>query len=260
MDVAIGYHRSAAAGAPDRARAREPRRPRGRLPRRPGRRRPRRRRSCAQAVRRWAASTCSSTARPSSSARRSRRRPPPSTTVSSNVNLRSVVLLLPGSGRESCAPGGHIVNIGDVGATRAWPGYIPYTVVEGGRAALTRGLAVALRARGIAVNCVAPGTVLRPPGFSHARWKARDARPRGPPRGRRASRPVLRDLPVLRHRSGAERRRRRDFVIRQDAQRLRPASGYRGTSHRPQGSPRATANRMNGFWRFSSPIVEEGPP
>jgi NAD(P)-dependent dehydrogenase (short-subunit alcohol dehydrogenase family) len=55
---------------------------------------------------------------------------------------------------------------------RAWPGYIPYTVSKAGVHALTRGLAVALRPRGIAVNCVAPGAVLRPPGFSHARWKA----------------------------------------------------------------------------------------
>jgi NAD(P)-dependent dehydrogenase (short-subunit alcohol dehydrogenase family) len=68
--------------------------------------------------------------------------------------------------------GGHIVNIGDVGADRGWPGYIPYTVSKAGVVALTRGLAVALRAQGIAVNCVAPGAVLRPVGFSLARWKA----------------------------------------------------------------------------------------
>ena len=68
--------------------------------------------------------------------------------------------------------GGHIVNIGDVGAERAWPGYIPYTISKAGVAALTRSLAVALHARGIAVNCVAPGAVLRPAGFSRARWNA----------------------------------------------------------------------------------------
>lgn len=68
--------------------------------------------------------------------------------------------------------GGHIVNIGDVGADRGWPGYIPYVVSKAGIAALTRGLASALRSHGIAVNCVAPGAVLRPSGFPLARWKA----------------------------------------------------------------------------------------
>ena len=65
---------------------------------------------------------------------------------------------------------GHIVNVGDAGATGAWPGYIPYTVSKAGVVALTRALATALRDRSIAVNCVAPGAVLRPPGFSRARW------------------------------------------------------------------------------------------
>ena len=68
--------------------------------------------------------------------------------------------------------GGHIVNLGEAGADRGWPGYIPYTVSKAGIAALTRGLAVALRPQRIAVNCVAPGTVLRPVGFSRARWTA----------------------------------------------------------------------------------------
>ena len=68
--------------------------------------------------------------------------------------------------------GGHIVNIGDVGAGRGWPNYIPYTISKAGIVALTRGLAVALRPRGVAVNCVAPGAVLRPVGFPVARWKA----------------------------------------------------------------------------------------
>ena len=57
------------------------------------------------------------------------------------------------------------------GATKAWPGYIPYTLSKAGISALTRGLATALQPLGIAVNCVAPGAVLRPPGFPRARWK-----------------------------------------------------------------------------------------
>jgi NAD(P)-dependent dehydrogenase (short-subunit alcohol dehydrogenase family) len=67
--------------------------------------------------------------------------------------------------------GGHIVNIGDAGADRAWPSYIPYHVSKAGVAALTRGLAAALRPRRIAVNCVAPGAVLRPVRFPRARWQ-----------------------------------------------------------------------------------------
>jgi NAD(P)-dependent dehydrogenase (short-subunit alcohol dehydrogenase family) len=65
---------------------------------------------------------------------------------------------------------GHIVNIGDAGGNRVWPGYIPYALSKAGVAALTRSLAVALAPR-IAVNCVAPGAVLRPPGFPLARWR-----------------------------------------------------------------------------------------
>ena len=88
-----------------------------------------------------------------------------------DVNLRGVFFACQAA--ASAMPrGGHIVNIGDVGAELGWPSYIPYTISKAGVAALTRGLAVALRPRGIAINCVAPGTVLRPVGFPLARWKA----------------------------------------------------------------------------------------
>jgi pteridine reductase len=66
--------------------------------------------------------------------------------------------------------GGHIVNIADVGAGAAWPGYLAYTASKAGVIALTRGLAAALATQGIAVNGVSPGRVLRPAGFSPARW------------------------------------------------------------------------------------------
>ena len=88
-----------------------------------------------------------------------------------DVNLRGVFFACQAA--ASAMPrGGHIVNIGDVGAERGWPSYIPYTISKAGVAALTRGLAIALRPRGIAVNCVAPGAVLRPVGFPLSRWKA----------------------------------------------------------------------------------------
>jgi pteridine reductase len=60
--------------------------------------------------------------------------------------------------------GGRIVNIADVGAVRAWPGYIPYGLSKAGIVMLTKGLAAAL-APGIQVNAVAPGVVLLPEGF-----------------------------------------------------------------------------------------------
>ena len=71
---------------------------------------------------------------------------------------------------EVMPDGGHIVNIADAGADARWPGYLAYAVSKAGVIALTRGLAAALTPRGIAVNCVAPGRVLRPTGFSRARW------------------------------------------------------------------------------------------
>ena len=86
-------------------------------------------------------------------------------------NLRGAFFCSQAAARIMRRRRGWIVNIGDVGANRAWPGYIPYTLSKAGIAALTRGLAAALRRRRIAVNCVAPGAVLRPPGFPLARWK-----------------------------------------------------------------------------------------
>jgi NAD(P)-dependent dehydrogenase (short-subunit alcohol dehydrogenase family) len=88
-----------------------------------------------------------------------------------DVNLRGVFFCSQAAAM-AMRRGGHIVNIGDVGADRAWPGYVPYIASKAGVAALTRGLAAALRPRGVAVNCVAPGAVLRPVGFPIARWRA----------------------------------------------------------------------------------------
>lgn len=89
-----------------------------------------------------------------------------------DVNLRGTFFCCQRAAEAMESRGGHIVNIADVGAERAWPGYLPYTLSKAGVVALTRGLAAALRGQGIAVNCVAPGAVLRPAGFSPARWRA----------------------------------------------------------------------------------------
>jgi NAD(P)-dependent dehydrogenase (short-subunit alcohol dehydrogenase family) len=83
------------------------------------------------------------------------------------LNLRGAFFCAQAAARRMGA--GHIINIGDAGSDRAWPAHIPYTLSKAGIAVLTRGLAVALRPR-IAVNCVAPGAVLRPPHFRRARW------------------------------------------------------------------------------------------
>ncbi len=85
------------------------------------------------------------------------------------VNVRAPFLCAQAAA-DVMADGGHIVNISDAGADDGWPGYLAYSASKAGVVALTRGLARALASRRIAVNCVAPGRVLRPAGFSHARW------------------------------------------------------------------------------------------
>src|SRR5437867_5742917 len=87
-----------------------------------------------------------------------------------DLNLRGAFFCSQAAARVMRRRGGHIVNIGDGGAARARPDYIPYALSKGGIATLTPGLAAALRSRGIAVNCVAPGTVLRPASSPRARW------------------------------------------------------------------------------------------
>jgi NAD(P)-dependent dehydrogenase (short-subunit alcohol dehydrogenase family) len=98
-----------------------------------------------------------------------------------DVNLKSAFFCSQAAARVMRPRGGHIVNIGDAAADRPWPNYLPYALAKAGIAALTRGLAAALRPGQIAVNCVAPGAVLRPPGFSRARWAALTRRHRGQP-------------------------------------------------------------------------------
>jgi NAD(P)-dependent dehydrogenase (short-subunit alcohol dehydrogenase family) len=67
--------------------------------------------------------------------------------------------------------GGHIVNIGDVMVDLARAGWVPYMLSKAGIVALTRGLAAELRPRGIAVNCVAPGAILKPDWLPPERWR-----------------------------------------------------------------------------------------
>jgi NAD(P)-dependent dehydrogenase (short-subunit alcohol dehydrogenase family) len=97
------------------------------------------------------------------------------------VNLRSAFFCSQAAARLMGRRGGHIVNIGDAGAERPWPTYLPYALAKAGIVALTRGQAAALAPARIAVNCVAPGAVLRPPNFSRARWAALTRGHRGQP-------------------------------------------------------------------------------
>jgi NAD(P)-dependent dehydrogenase (short-subunit alcohol dehydrogenase family) len=86
------------------------------------------------------------------------------------VNLRGVFFCAQAAARAMGRRGGRIVNLADVGAVRAWPGYIPYGISKAGVLMLTRGLAAAL-APAIQVNAVGPGVVLLPDGFPAARAK-----------------------------------------------------------------------------------------
>jgi NAD(P)-dependent dehydrogenase (short-subunit alcohol dehydrogenase family) len=87
-----------------------------------------------------------------------------------DLNLRGAFFCAQAAARVM-TNGGHIVNIADVGAVKRWPGYIPYTMSKAALVALTGSLAATLSSQRVAVNCVAPGAVLRPRGMSQARWQ-----------------------------------------------------------------------------------------
>ncbi len=108
--------------------------------------------------------------------------------------------------------GGHIVNLGDIAVYQPGRTTSPTRCPKPDVVALTRVLAVALRPRRIAVNAVAPGAVLRPPGFPLARWQRDHPWPRGIGGGRGGGCRVFRDLLALHHRTGPERGRRRERV------------------------------------------------
>jgi NAD(P)-dependent dehydrogenase (short-subunit alcohol dehydrogenase family) len=87
-----------------------------------------------------------------------------------DVNLRGAFFCTQAA-VAAMAGGGHVVNIGDVIVDLAPPGWVPYTLSKAGIVAMTRGLAAELRPQGIAVNCVAPGAVLKPDWLPPARWR-----------------------------------------------------------------------------------------
>jgi NAD(P)-dependent dehydrogenase (short-subunit alcohol dehydrogenase family) len=91
------------------------------------------------------------------------------------VNLRAPFFLSQAAARAMGRRGGRIINIADVGAVRAWAGYVPYGISKAGVLMLTRGLAAALAPR-IQVNAVAPGVVLLPEGFPRVAGRRLTAR------------------------------------------------------------------------------------
>src|SRR5262249_20047173 len=80
------------------------------------------------------------------------------------VNLRGAFFCAQAAARAMSRRGGRIINMADVGAVNAWPGYVPYGISKAGVVMLTKGLAAAL-APAIQVNAVGPGVVLLPESF-----------------------------------------------------------------------------------------------
>jgi NAD(P)-dependent dehydrogenase (short-subunit alcohol dehydrogenase family) len=72
------------------------------------------------------------------------------------VNLRAAFFCAQAAARVMGRRGGRIVNIADVGAVRAWPGYVPYGVSKAGVAMLTKGLAAALAPAAFAAAATLP--------------------------------------------------------------------------------------------------------
>jgi pteridine reductase len=91
------------------------------------------------------------------------------------VNVKGAFFCSQAAARAMSRRGGRIINLADVGAVRAWPGYIPYTISKAGVVMLTRGLAAALAPR-IQVNAVGPGAVLMPKDFPRESTKKLQAK------------------------------------------------------------------------------------
>lgn len=69
-------------------------------------------------------------------------------------------------------PGSHIITISDRTAVgRIYPNYLPYVVTKGAVAVMTKALAVELGPKGIFVNSIAPGPILKPDDISDKEWQ-----------------------------------------------------------------------------------------
>ena len=69
-------------------------------------------------------------------------------------------------------PGSHIITISDRTAIgKIYPGYLPYVVTKSAVASMTKALAVELGPKGIFINSIAPGPVLKPDDISEKDWQ-----------------------------------------------------------------------------------------
>jgi pteridine reductase len=89
------------------------------------------------------------------------------------INLRAPALLtqVVGISQAKRRIPSRIINIADVGAELAWPGYLPYSLSKAGLLQLTRASAVAL-APYVLVNAVSPGPMLMPAKSGKAQLKS----------------------------------------------------------------------------------------
>ncbi|PKN94189.1 MAG: short-chain dehydrogenase [Chloroflexi bacterium HGW-Chloroflexi-6] len=85
------------------------------------------------------------------------------------LNLRAPLLCSQQAARRM-GRGGLIVNISDIGASKAWTGFPAYTVSKAGLDSLTQVLARAL-APAIRVNAIAPGLVIPSDDMPPAEWE-----------------------------------------------------------------------------------------
>ncbi|HEY0221042.1 MAG TPA: SDR family oxidoreductase [Candidatus Paceibacterota bacterium] len=68
--------------------------------------------------------------------------------------------------------GGHIINIADrTSIGKSYKGYLPYIVTKGAVASITKAMATELAGKGIFVNAIAPGPILRPDDLSKKEWQ-----------------------------------------------------------------------------------------
>ena len=69
-------------------------------------------------------------------------------------------------------PGSHVITISDrTSISGIYPGYLPYVVTKSAIAAMTRVLAIELGPRGIFINSIAPGPILKPDDISKNEWQ-----------------------------------------------------------------------------------------